>query len=90
MGGAVRAGAMTDCGCGRWPAGPGGRQGEPALLLLHGLGATGDVWDDWQPLLARRWPGRWPGVAVTTLPGLGHNAQVESPDLSITLLDAHP
>src|SRR5215471_12173534 len=32
---------------------------EPVLLLLHGLGATGDVWSRWWPLLARRWPGRW-------------------------------
>jgi pimeloyl-ACP methyl ester carboxylesterase len=36
-----------------------GGSGEPVLLLLHGLGATGDVWDGWRPLLARRWPGRW-------------------------------
>ena len=36
----------------------GGRDGPP-LLLLHGLGATGDVWRGWDPLLAQRWPGRW-------------------------------
>jgi pimeloyl-ACP methyl ester carboxylesterase len=36
-----------------------GGSGEPVLLLLHGLGATGDVWEGWRPLLARRWPGRW-------------------------------
>jgi pimeloyl-ACP methyl ester carboxylesterase len=29
------------------------------------------------------------GVAVVTLPGLGHNAHVENPDLSITLLDPY-
>jgi pimeloyl-ACP methyl ester carboxylesterase len=28
------------------------------------------------------------GVATVALPGLGHNAHVESPELSITLLDA--
>jgi len=28
------------------------------------------------------------GVPTVTLPGLGHNAHVESPELSITLLDA--
>ena len=28
------------------------------------------------------------GVPTVTLPGLGHNAHVESPRLSITLLDA--
>ena len=44
-----------------------GGSGEP-LLLLHGLGATGDVWDRWRPLLARRWPGRW---LAPDLPGHG-------------------
>jgi hypothetical protein len=29
------------------------------------------------------------GPPVVTLPGLGHNAHVESPELSITLLDPH-
>jgi hypothetical protein len=29
------------------------------------------------------------GVGAVTLPGLGHNAHVESPELSIALLDAH-
>ncbi|MGC5022888.1 alpha/beta fold hydrolase [Micromonospora sp. DT47] len=29
------------------------------LLLLHGMGATGDVWLPWAPLLEHRWPGRW-------------------------------
>jgi pimeloyl-ACP methyl ester carboxylesterase len=98
----------------------GGGSGEPVLLLLHGLGATGDVWEGWRPLLARRWPGRWLapdlpghggsrapvtlargehdamntdeqlsrlGVPTVTLPGLGHNAHVQSPELSIALLD---
>src|SRR5262252_9953715 len=37
-------------------------------MLLHGLGATGDVWDSWRPLLARRWPGRW---LAPDLPGHG-------------------
>jgi pimeloyl-ACP methyl ester carboxylesterase len=45
-----------------------GGSGEPVLLLLHGLGATGDVWQGWQPLLARRWPGRW---LAPDLPGHG-------------------
>ena len=45
-----------------------GGSGEPVLLLLHGLGATGDVWDGWRPLLARRWPGRW---LAPDLPGHG-------------------
>ena len=29
------------------------------------------------------------GAPTATLPGLGHNAHVESPELSITLLDPH-
>jgi pimeloyl-ACP methyl ester carboxylesterase len=45
-----------------------GGSGEPLLVLLHGLGATGDVWDAWRPLLARRWPGRW---LAPDLPGHG-------------------
>lgn len=45
-----------------------GGSGEPPLLLLHGLGATGDVWGAWRPLLARRWPGRW---IAPDLPGHG-------------------
>jgi pimeloyl-ACP methyl ester carboxylesterase len=45
-----------------------GGSGEPLLLLLHGLGATGDIWDAWRPLLARRWPGRW---IAPDLPGHG-------------------
>jgi pimeloyl-ACP methyl ester carboxylesterase len=45
-----------------------GGDGGPVLLLLHGLGATGDVWRGWEPLLARRWPGRW---LAPDLPGHG-------------------
>ena len=45
-----------------------GGSGEPLLVLLHGLGATCDVWDGWRPLLARRWPGRW---LAPDLPGHG-------------------
>jgi alpha/beta hydrolase fold len=57
-----------------------GGRGEPALLLLHGLGATGDVWQGWLPLLARRWPGRW---LAPDLPGHGG-----SPPLSSYTFDA--
>ncbi|MEV6367322.1 alpha/beta fold hydrolase [Micromonospora musae] len=42
---------MTDAGA-RTP-------GRPALLLLHGMGATGEVWLPWAALLERRWEGRW-------------------------------
>jgi pimeloyl-ACP methyl ester carboxylesterase len=52
-----------------------GGSGEPVLLLLHGLGATGDVWDGWQPLLARRWPGRW---LAPDLPGHGGSRPLAS------------
>lgn len=46
----------------------GGGAGEPLLLLLHGLGATGDVWSAWCPLLEKHWPGRW---LAPDLPGHG-------------------
>ena len=45
-----------------------GGSGAPLLVLLHGLGATGDVWEGWRPLLAGRWPGRW---LAPDLPGHG-------------------
>ena len=45
-----------------------GGSGEPLLVLLHGLGATGDVWNAWRPLIAERWPGRW---IAPDLPGHG-------------------
>jgi pimeloyl-ACP methyl ester carboxylesterase len=41
-----------------------GGSGGAVLLLLHGLGATSDVWEP----LARRWPGRW---LAPDLPGHG-------------------
>jgi pimeloyl-ACP methyl ester carboxylesterase len=37
-------------------------------VLLHGLGATSDVWNRWRPLLERHWPGRW---IAPDLPGHG-------------------
>ena len=43
----------------------------PALLLLHGLGATGEVWEGLTALLPGRWPGSW---AVPDLPGHGRSA----------------
>src|SRR5947199_4667822 len=42
--------------------------GDPLLVLVHGVGATGDVWAGWRPLLADRWPGRW---LAPDLPGHG-------------------
>jgi pimeloyl-ACP methyl ester carboxylesterase len=52
-----------------------GGSGARVLLLLHGLGATGDVWDRWRPLLARRWPGRW---LAPDLPGHGGSPPLAS------------
>jgi pimeloyl-ACP methyl ester carboxylesterase len=42
--------------------------GDHTLLLLHGLGATGRVWDGWRPKLDERRPGRW---VAPDLPGHG-------------------
>jgi pimeloyl-ACP methyl ester carboxylesterase len=60
-----------------------GGGGEPVLLLLHGLGATGDVWQGWWPLLAKRWPGRW---LAPDLPG--HGGSPPLPDYSFQSLAA--
>ena len=45
-----------------------GGDGDPLLILLHGLGATGDIFERWRPLLAQAWPGRW---VAPDLPGHG-------------------
>jgi pimeloyl-ACP methyl ester carboxylesterase len=47
-------------------------RGSPTLLLLHGLGVNGAVW---QPLLAalREWPGR---IIIPDLRGHGHSPHV--------------
>ena len=49
----------------------GGGTGPGLLLLLHGLGATADVWTPITAELADRWPGRWSAV---DLPGHGGSA----------------
>lgn len=36
----------------------GGREG-PCLVLLHGIGGNGAVWDTMKPILDAEWPGRW-------------------------------
>lgn len=43
----------------------------PVLLLLHGLGATGEVWSDFVDVVGERWPGP---VVVPDLPGHGRSA----------------
>ena len=45
-----------------------GGDGEPVLLLLHGLGASGDVWGGVHDMLSERWRGRW---VTPDLPGHG-------------------
>jgi pimeloyl-ACP methyl ester carboxylesterase len=45
--------------------------GDPVLLLLHGLGATGEVW---QGLLERAWPGE---VLAPDLPGHGRSPSLD-------------
>jgi pimeloyl-ACP methyl ester carboxylesterase len=47
-----------------------GGHGEPLLLLLHGLGATGDVWRGLGDVLRSRWSGRW---VIPDLPGHGQS-----------------
>jgi len=48
-----------------------GGDGGPVLLLLHGLGATGAVWDGLTALLPDAWPGTW---VAPDLPGHGRSA----------------
>jgi pimeloyl-ACP methyl ester carboxylesterase len=45
-----------------------GGSGDDLLLLLHGLGATGAVWNRLLPLVEASWPGSW---AVPDLRGHG-------------------
>jgi len=52
-----------------------GGSGDPLVVLLHGLGATGDVWNGWRPLLAQRWPGRW---VAPDLPGHGGSPPLDA------------
>jgi pimeloyl-ACP methyl ester carboxylesterase len=50
-----------------------GGNGEPVLLLLHGLGANGDVWNGLHDVLSGRWPGRW---VTPDLPGHGGSGRL--------------
>src|SRR5262245_58072240 len=52
-----------------------GGHGDPVLILLHGLGATGDIFERWRPLLLQAWPGRW---VAPDLPGHGGSAALPS------------
>ncbi|NES15521.1 MULTISPECIES: alpha/beta fold hydrolase [Micromonospora] len=59
----------------------GDETGTRHLLLLHGMGSTGEVWLPWAPLLERRWAGRWlaPDLA-------GHGWSPPLPDYSFEAL----
>lgn len=48
-----------------------GGEGDPLLVLLHGMGATSDVWRGLIALLPGRWSGRW---IAPDLPGHGGTA----------------
>jgi len=50
-----------------------GGQGEPVLLLVHGLAASGDVWEGLHALLRERWSGSW---VTPDLPGHGGSARL--------------
>jgi pimeloyl-ACP methyl ester carboxylesterase len=63
----VRSGAVTALHLARHDPG-----GDPVLLLLHGLGATGEVWHD---LLERHWPAE---VIAPDLPGHGRSPRLDS------------
>ena len=52
-----------------------GGEGSPRLLLLHGLGATGDVWRGLHEVLRERWSGSW---LTPDLPGHGGSAPLPS------------
>ena len=52
-----------------------GGDGDRLLVLLHGLGATGDIFERWRPLLAEAWPGRW---VAPDLPGHGGSPPLPS------------
>ncbi|MEA2760483.1 MAG: hypothetical protein QOH65_3156 [Methylobacteriaceae bacterium] len=47
-----------------------GGSGDPALLLLHGLGANAGVWRNLLPFVEKHWPGRW---IAPDLPGHGRS-----------------
>jgi pimeloyl-ACP methyl ester carboxylesterase len=48
--------------------------GPPQLLLLHGLGASAEIWDGMLESAPDRWPGR---VLAPDLPGHGRSAPLE-------------
>ena len=57
-------------GSGLWVE-EGGTGGDPALLLMHGLSGTGEVWTGLRNILREKWPGRW---IVPDMRGHGRSA----------------
>ncbi|HVD12874.1 MAG TPA: alpha/beta hydrolase [Actinomycetota bacterium] len=51
--------SRRELGAGLWAEDGGRDRDAPTLVLLHGLGATGEVWAGLRGPLDRRWPGRW-------------------------------
>lgn len=49
-----------------------GGAGEPVLLLLHGIGSNGEVWEPMLENVSRGWKGRW---IIPDLPGHGRSPQ---------------
>lgn len=56
-----------------------GGRGPELLVLLHGLGATGAVWQPFLASVERRWAGRW---LTLDLPGHGASASQASYDIN--------
>jgi pimeloyl-ACP methyl ester carboxylesterase len=51
-----------------------GGDGEPVLLMIHGLGASSDVWTGVRSNLPGRWPGAW---MAPDLPGHGRSTPLD-------------
>ena len=64
-----------------------GGSGQPTLLLLHGLGAVGEVWQGLEEVLTERWPGSW---VIPDLPGHGRSAKAAEPQRSQFVRDGEP
>jgi len=50
-----------------------GGEGDEVLVLLHGLGATSEVWTGLRQVLADQWPGRW---IAPDFPGHGGSSRL--------------
>ncbi|WP_220793636.1 alpha/beta fold hydrolase [Nocardioides stalactiti] len=58
----------------------GGADDGPLLVLLHGLGGTGELWRGLEALLPDAWAGGW---VVPDLPGHGRSATASSYDFGV-------